>query len=125
VTLSGSYLVTFNIRMGAPMPAGGAVLCRAHLAPNLGALQNPGRAAMLPETATGLADIHGSIATCAVQVPFSWQVGNARNSAALSYEIDAIDGPGAQPYPVRTQLGIGVPYPAPNSKESLQIDVVF
>jgi hypothetical protein len=129
MTVSGSYFVTFNMRLGTPLPAGGALLCRAYLAPALGGYPNPGGGIPQQEI-RGLATVRGALATCRVQVPFQWQQNEARDDAGLrrltlNYEIDAIDGPGAQPYPVRKPQWIGVPYPAPNSKESLQIDVLL
>jgi hypothetical protein len=71
------------------------------------------------------------MARCTVQVPVRWEVegggsgGAWSNEAALSYEIDAVSGPGTQAYPVRAEQDIGVPFPAPNSIQSLQIYVLF
>jgi len=121
--LSGGYLVTFNIRLGAGLPAGEAILCRAHVAPKLG-----GQAA---ETVTGVAVVTGSQARCAVELPVRWATQGGGNDAtlggeaALSYEIDAVHGGGGEPYAVRAQQGISVSLPAPNSVQSLQIRVLF
>jgi len=144
-TLRGGYVVTFNISLGRALPGGGAILCRAHLAPNLAAGAKTRWASA--GTASGVATVtgatvngfraSGSRASCTVQVPVRWEVeggGNGgawaseaalSNEAALSYEIDAVSGAGAEPYAVRVEHGIGVPLPAQNSVQSLQIYVLF
>jgi len=118
-TLRGGYLVTFNIRLGTALPAGEAILCRAHVAPRLG-----GQAA---ETATGLAVVSGSTANCTVRLPVRWAVNGAAlgDEAALSYEIDAVSGASTEPLAVFARQTMGVPFPAENSVGNLQIRVLF
>ena len=121
---SGIYRVTFSIRLGQPLPAGGAIVCRAHLSPQLGGAV---------VTATGMATVDGAMTTgstarCTVEFPLRWEGGGgaaARVEGALNYEIDAVSRPGAQVYAVRAGQGIGVTFPAWNSNKSLQIYVLF
>jgi hypothetical protein len=122
-TLSGSYSVTFSMRLDAAPQAGAAILCRARIAPNLPSFQNLAHGMLPASTATGLATVDGNSALCSVQIPFSWAVGDTQSGVALSYEIDAISGAGALPSPVRAQQGIALPYPAAGTASSVAIRV--
>ena len=99
----------------AAVAGGGAIACRAHLAPRLGGVA---------ETATGVATVNGQAAHCTVEFPLRWAGGSgtaASYEGALSYEIDALSGPGAPVVAVRAEQRIGVAFPASNSNTSLQI----
>lgn len=96
---AGVYSVTFNLRLASKLPSGTTITCRAQIVPSQGGLnpQNPRMAAFPVGTATGLAAVTGSTATCAAEIPFSWTVASARNGLVLRYEIDAVSSAGATP----------------------------
>ncbi|HVZ83945.1 MAG TPA: hypothetical protein VG893_09760 [Terracidiphilus sp.] len=83
-----AYRIDFNVRLGDAIPADAVIICKVRIAPELAA-GAPGWPAPIPETATSVATITGSVAHCAVQVPSTWAVADAHRAAVLSYEVDA------------------------------------
>ena len=127
-TVSGVYSVNFNLNIQSTLPANSAVVCKVQIAPpaffsNL----NPQAAAAPVETASGVAAVTGSTATCLVEIPFSWTVETMRGGVVLNYEIDAVNASGTLPALVRTsiQQGIAEPYPAPGGASTLNFNVTF
>jgi len=131
VELAGrAYAVRFNLNMASRLPAGAMITCKARIIPHLAESQKlNGQAEAVPvETATGVATVTGSMAVCAVEIPFSWTMTDAGGGALLSYEIDAVSVVyGAQPIVVRSsaQEGIPVTYPAMGGTANLSFSVTF
>ncbi|MGP8174260.1 MAG: hypothetical protein ACLP7O_06885 [Terracidiphilus sp.] len=130
--LSGVYSVSFTVNSGSALAPGAAILCKAKAVPNAPPLKNLQLEAV--PVASGWATLTGSRVTgywamCTVRIPFYWAASNAQNNtpggAVLSYEIDAVSGPGAPAVPVSRQEGIGVAYPAPGGSASLSFNVRF
>jgi hypothetical protein len=123
-TVSGVYSVTFNLSIASRLPAGTTLSCRAQLAPSSGVqtLLNPRLAAVSAETATELAKITGSTATCAAEIPFSWTTASARGGVVLNYEIDAVSNTGAVPVAQKT---LGVALPASGGNASISLNLTF
>lgn len=104
----GVYLVDFNVRLGAALPAGALVTCKVKIVPDAPA---PGQSQLPPsQSVTGVASVSGSTAHCAVELPFAWAAADARRAATLSYEIDAETPAGPQTV-VRATVGQGVGLP--------------
>lgn len=131
VLVSGVYSVAFNVNLASALPPGATLLCRAKVVPNALPFNSFDRS-MLP-TGSGVASIHGSTATCWVEIPFAWTLNGASSSAslyreaALSYEIDAVSASGSIPTVLRasTAQGIGVSYPSAGGSARLNINVTF
>jgi hypothetical protein len=121
--LSGSYNLTFTMRLDAIPQAGSVILCKARIAPNLPGFQNLAHGMAPAGSATGIATFSGNAALCSVQIPFSWAAGDIQGGVALSYEIDAVSAGGSLPAPVRAQQGIALPYPAAGTASSVAIRV--
>ena len=128
-TVSGVYSLTFNLRIASTLPAGTTITCRARIAPNQGGidLRNQQRSAIPVGTATGTASVTGPTATCAEEIPFSWTVLNARGGVVISYEIDAVSNSDSIPLLVRSsgQQNVGVAFPAPGGRASLNFNLAF
>lgn len=128
-TVSGAYSLTFSLSLASRLPTGTTITCRARIAPNQGRLEFgnqqvapiPAQMVMVP------AQVTGSTATCAQEIPFSWTVLNAQGGAVLSYEIDAISNSGSIPLLVRTsgQQNVGVAFPASGGRATLSFNLVF
>jgi hypothetical protein len=104
----GVYLVDFQVRLGAALPAGALVTCKVKIVPGVSA---PEEASLPPaETVIGVASVQGATAHCALELPFAWAAAGAQRAATLSYEIDAQSQAGARTV-VRTTLGQGVGLP--------------
>lgn len=132
VALSGVYSVTFTVHADSTPAPGAAILCKAKAVPNARSLENLKLEAV--PVMSGWATLTGSRVTgywamCTVRIPFYWAASNAQNNtpggAVLSYEIDAVSGPGAPAVPLSRQEGIGVAYPAPGGSASLSFNVRF
>jgi hypothetical protein len=123
VAVGGVYLVTFNVQLGSVPAAGGTILCRAKIAPNLLGFDNPAQGMAPAESAQGVVTFIGASANCTVEIPFSWMVVDTRDGVAMSYEIDALSGSGVAA--VRTQQGIGLAYPRMGGAASVRLNVVF
>ncbi len=123
--VSGNYTVSFNVSLGSTVPAGATITCRAKVAPNGTFFGSLGRGAV--PVGTGVARVTGNTANCSVEIPFSWTVNDPRNGAALSYEIEAVNGSGPLPGAVRTltQQNIGVAYPPGGGAARLSFNVAF
>lgn len=125
--VSGLYSVTFNVNLGATVPAGSSVTCKAKVTPNSSLFENLSRGTVPVKVAAGAAAIVGNRANCSVEIPFSWMVNDPRNGVALSYEIEAVSGSGALLTAVRASSpqGIGVAYPPAGGAASVNINVAF
>ncbi len=127
--VSGVYSLTFNLSLASRLPTGTTITCRARIAPNQGGLGlgNQQLAPIPARTVTGLAQVTGSTATCAQEIPFSWTVLSAQGGAVLSYEIDAVSNSGSIPLLVRTsgQQNVGVAFPSSGGRASLSFNLVF
>jgi len=123
--VSGAYSVTFNVNVATALPAGATITCRAQIVPNQPPFENAARPMIPVRAASGVVGVIGSKATCAVEIPFSWTVNNARSGVALSYEIDAVGGYGSLPVQVRSQQGIGASYPALGTTANLVFNVTI
>ena len=121
--VSGVYSLTFNLNIASTLPAGAAITCKAQIVP----VQSLEQAAAPMESATAIASVTGSTATCAVEIPFAWTLANPRQDVALSYEIDAFNAQGSLPVVVRTsvQQGIAEPLPASGATSSVSLNVTF
>ncbi len=126
--VSGVYSVTFNLTIASTLPAGATITCKAQIVPSQTGFMGLNSQAAIPvETATGVATVTGSTATCAVEIPFSWTVNGAQNGASLSYEIDAVNISGSLPVLLRTsaQQGVSEAYPATGATSNLSFNVTF
>jgi hypothetical protein len=126
--VSGVYAVIFNVNPGPAVAAGGAIACKAKIAPNLAAFENPNPGVAPVESAAGVVKLVGSVAVgspilCLVEIPFAWAVSDRSSGVALSYEIDAVSGSGVAA--VRRGRGIGVPYPQPGGSAGVRLNVTF
>ena len=76
------------------------------------------------ESASGVATINGTTATCAVEIPLTWTVEISRGGVSHSYKIDAVNAPGSV---VRTtvQQGIAEPFPSSGGTSSVTFNVTF
>jgi hypothetical protein len=128
-TVSGIYSLTFNLRIASTLPAGTTITCRARIAPNQGGieLRNQQRPPAPVGAVTALASVTGPTATCAEEIPFSWTVLNARGGVVISYEIDAVSNSGSIPLLVRSSgpQNVGVTFPAPGGRASLNFNLIF
>lgn len=120
--VSGAYSLTFNVRFASPVPTGATIQCKARIVPGLSAFDRLRGASAPVQTASGKAQASGSRATCTVEVPFSWMVGDSRNGVALAYEVDEVSAGAA---PVRAQQEIGAPYPAAGARQNLVFNIAF
>jgi hypothetical protein len=123
LAVSGVYLVTFNVQVGSVPAAGGTIFCRAKIAPNLPGFDNRGQRLVPVESARGVVTYMGSSANCAVEIPFSWTVTDTETGVVMSYEIDALSGPGVAA--VRTRQGIGLAYPRMGGAANVRLNVAF
>jgi hypothetical protein len=127
-TVSGVYAVTFSIDPGSAIAAGGAILCKARITPNLPAFENMNRGVAPVESAPAVVTVGGSAPVaspvlCSVEIPFAWPVSDRAGGVALSYEIDAVRGSGVAA--VRTGQGIAVAYPETGGTASVRLNVTF
>jgi hypothetical protein len=123
VVVSGVYLVTFNVQVGSVPAAGGTIFCRAKIAPNLPGFDNRSQGLVPVESARGMVTFIGSSANCTVEIPFSWTVVDTETGVVMSYEIDALSGPGVAA--VHTQQGVGLAYPRMGGAASVRLNVAF
>jgi hypothetical protein len=121
-TVSGAYAVTFSVKAPSTIQSGSSVTCKARIAPRLTG-QGNGPETVPAQTAQGVATLSGLAANCTVVVPFSFASGDPRGGAALSYEIDAVNGTTLEA--VRKQEGIAVAYPQPGATANVHLDVNF
>jgi hypothetical protein len=126
--VSGVYSITFNLNIESTLPANSTITCKAQIVP-AGANMNSFNfqyAAIPLESASGVASVTGSTATCVVEIPFSWTVESTRG-VSLSYEVDADNAPGALPAVVRTstQQGIAESYPSSGGTSAVSFNVTF
>jgi len=121
-TLNGTYAVTFRVKAPSTLQSGSTVTCTARVEPRPGAQEN-GQKPYPAETAQGVAILSGLAANCTVVVPFSFAGGDPRGGAALSYEIDAVNGTTLEA--VRRQEGIAVPLPQVGATANVDMDVNF
>jgi hypothetical protein len=117
-SVSGAYAVTFSVKAPSTIQAGSTVTCKARIEPT-GAAQANDAAQM----AQGVATLSGLAANCTVLVPVSLLSDDARTSAALSYEIDAMNGTTLEA--VRRQDGIALAYPQSGTTTNVHLDVNF
>ncbi len=124
-----SYVIRFNLNVASTLPARTTVTCRVRIVPNLpGQGSVSGQPAAAPvEAATGVTEVNGSTATCAVEIPFSWMLSNTPSGAVLSYEIEALSVVSSVPVVVRSsaQQGLVVAYPGIGRTVSLTYDVTI
>jgi hypothetical protein len=106
ITVSGAYAVTFNLTIASTLPTGSTITCRAQIVPTLKGSDatNLQVLAAPVETATGIATVNGSTATCTAEIPFSWTLPNSQSTVMLSYEIDAVSTTGGTRLVVRSSL---------------------
>ena len=119
-TVNGAYAVTFSVKAPSTLQSGSTVTCKARVEPKPGA---PGSRPDAAQMAQGVATLSGLSATCTVVVPFSFAYGDPRDGAALSYEVDAVNGPTLEA--VRRQDGIAVPIPQAGGTANVHLDVNF
>ena len=132
-TVSGVYVVTFNLRIDSTLPAGTTITCRARIVPSQGGsqgdldLRNQQFAAFPVGTAVGRAAVTGAMATCAAEIPFSWTVTSGQGGVMLSYEIDAVTTSGSAPMLLRRSAsqGISTTFPASGGSTSLSLNVAL
>ena len=128
-TVSGVYSVTFNLSLASRLPAGTTITCRARIAPSQGGFDTGNRQlAQIPvRTVTGLAQVTGSTATCATEIPIFWTLLSAQGGAVLSYEIDAVSHSGSIPMLVRSsgEQSAGVAFPASGGRTNLSFNLAF
>ena len=127
--VGGAYRLRFNLNVASTLPARAVVTCKARIIPDGAGEANPdGELAGVPaESATGVAEVNGATAVCAVEIPFSWTVNNAWSGARLSYEIDAISVAGSLPVVVRSsaERGVAVAFPPAGGTENLSFNVTL
>jgi hypothetical protein len=126
--VSGVYSITFNLNIASTLPANSTITCKAQIAPAGSSFEGFTSQAGAPyESATGVATVTGSTASCAIEIPFSWSVQSVRGGVALSYELDAINAAGSLPAVVRTSIleNVQEPYPASGGTSSLTFNVTF
>jgi hypothetical protein len=126
--VSGVYAVTFSVNPGSAVAAGGAITCKAKIAPNLPAIENMNRGVVPVESSPGMVTVAGSgrvgsPVLCSVEIPFAWPVSDRAGGVVLSYEIDAVSGSGVAA--VRTGQGIVVAYPEMGVTASVRLNVTF
>jgi len=128
-SVSGTYSITFNLNIVSTLPANAVIVCRAQIAAGGSFYEgfNPRSVAVPVESASGVAAISGTTATCAVEIPFSWNVQTLRGGVALSYELDAVNASGSLPAVVRsrTQQGVGEAYPTSGGTSEVTFSVTF
>jgi hypothetical protein len=125
--VGGTYSITFNLNIESTLPASSTIVCKAQIAP-AGSFFNTVSAQPGPaESASGMATVTGSTATCAVEIPFSWSVESTRNGVLLNYEIDAVNAAGSLPAVVRTSSlqGIAESYATSAGTSSISFNVTF
>ena len=124
-----AYVIRFNLNVASALPAGATVTCRVRVVPNLPGQGNAsGQPAAVPvEEATGVTEVNGSTAFCAVEIPFSWMSSNTPSGAVLSYEIEAVSVASSVPVVVRSsaQQGLAVAYPGIGQTVNLSYDVTI
>ena len=129
VAVRGVYSIHFKLTMATELPAGGTILCKARIAPNVLALGNQGAepVAVSVATATGVATVEGSAASCALEIPFSWTVRGAQSGVALSYEIEAVSADGSRRVMEQSsgQEPIDVAYPSMGGAANLSFNVMI
>jgi hypothetical protein len=127
--LNGVYSVTFNLQILTPLPAETTITCRTRIAPNPNGLElnSSQLVSILVETATGLAVVNGSTATCATEIPFSWTLTSALGGIVLSYEIDAVSNARSGPVLLKSSVrqGIGAAFPVSSGSANLVVNLTF
>ena len=123
--VSGSYLITFNLTLASSLPANTPVVCKAAITPLV--REQAGGVSLPVESAASLAVMSGGQATCAVEIPFAWNLPAASPGVALSFEIDGLSAAGPVPVVVRSsrQEGMQQPYPSPGGAAMVQLNVTF
>ena len=126
--VSGVYWVTFSVNPDPAMAAGGVIACKARMAPNLAAFEDPNPGVAPVESAAGVVKLVGSgrassPVLCMVQVPFAWRVSDPGSGVQLSYEIVAVSDSGGAA--VRVGQEIGVAYPEVGGTENVHLKVAF
>ncbi len=107
---SAVFFVQFNLSVGATLPAGSIILCKAELVPGSSEFDRAagGRWPIPHRQVTNATVLLGSAAECALEIPFSW-TGNADpGEIAMHYEIDAIARPGTLPVVLAKGVRMGI-----------------
>jgi hypothetical protein len=117
--VSGAYSVTFHLTLTSEAAAGASIACKARIVPNLSSFDSLHRAQVPALTASGVATVRGKSATCLVEIPFFWTVGDTRSGVVLSYEIDSANPTMA---PIAAQQ-TGAPYPPAGTVAKLNFDL--
>jgi hypothetical protein len=125
--VGGTYSITFNLNIESTLPANSTIVCKAQIAPSSSLASILSAQAAPTESASGIAVVTGSTATCAVEIPFAWSVESTRNGVSLSYEMNALNASGSLPAVVRTSALQGVPesYPGSGETSTLSFNVTF
>jgi len=128
-TVTGTYSITFNLNIVSTLPAGATIACRVQIVPATSGMPGftPQSAPSLVESASGVASVSGSTATCEIEIPFSWTVQSTRGGASLSYQIDAFNATGSLPTVLRSsaQQEVAEPYPSSSGTSTLSFNVTF
>jgi len=125
--VGGTYSIAFNLNIESALPANSTIVCKVQIAPASSLVSILSAQAAPAESASAIAAVTGSTATCAVEIPFSWSIERTRSGVLLSYEIDALNASGSLPAVVRTSALQGVPESYPSSEEpsALSFNVTF
>lgn len=125
-TVRGAYTLHFQVNLASALPDGATITCKARIAPQTAGLG--GAQADAPEvTATGVGTVNGTLANCAVEIPFAWSVANAHKGIRLSYQIVAVTVAGPAPGAVRTSAReqLALAYPPEGGRTNLNVNLTF
>ena len=130
VTVRGAYTLHFQVSLASALPDGATVTCKARIAPQTarpGGEYDEGRDQAQPVTATGVGTVNGTLANCAVEIPFAWSVANARAGVRLSYQIVAVSVAGRETAGVRTgaREQLALAYPPEGGRTNLDVNLTF
>lgn len=126
VRMNGAYTLNFQLNLATTLPDGSTITCKARIVPQERSLR-AGAVAAPVETATGTGTVQGTLANCAVEIPFAWTVENARAGVRLSYEIVAVAMVGPAPAAVRASAPVemALAYPPEGGVENLSVNMAF
>jgi hypothetical protein len=123
MAVSGSYVVTFNVDLGAGAQPSAPVICKARIAPNSPAFRGIEERTIPVAAWEGAGAAMGRTATCSVQIPFYWAVDNLSGGVALSCQIETVSSGGARE--VRARQNTAVPSPGAGGRATLLVNVTL
>uniref|UniRef100_E6QIF9 Uncharacterized protein n=1 Tax=mine drainage metagenome TaxID=410659 RepID=E6QIF9_9ZZZZ len=119
----GSYRIIFHIAILSTLPANASVVCKVGVTPQASRASGWMVAGLPVESASSMAVLSGSTATCVVRIPFAWTLPGGTDGVTLSYEVDAYSGVVGRSMLLRSSAQPAIHEPMPVSGAECKIDL--